>query len=55
VLNLVSHIERKHREGVYENRVLRRIFIPEREEIRGGWGKLHDEELHNLFSSSNII
>jgi hypothetical protein len=34
---------------VFENRVLRRIFGPEREEVAGGWGRLHNEELHNLF------
>jgi hypothetical protein len=31
-----------------ENRVLRRIFGPKRDEVIGGWKKLHDEELHNL-------
>jgi hypothetical protein len=40
---------------VYENRVLRRIFGPKRDEVKGGWKKLHNEELHNLYSSSNII
>jgi hypothetical protein len=38
-----------------ENRVLRRIFGPKREEVIGGWRKLHNEELHNLWSSPNII
>jgi hypothetical protein len=33
---------------VFENRVLRRIFGPEREEVTGGWRKFHSEELHNL-------
>jgi hypothetical protein len=33
---------------VFENRVLRRIFGPKREEVRGDWRKLHNEELHNL-------
>jgi hypothetical protein len=36
---------------VLENRVLRRIFGPKRDEVRGGWRKLHNEELHNLYSS----
>jgi hypothetical protein len=36
------------------NRVLRRIFGPNREERAGGWRRLHNEELHNLYSSSNI-
>jgi len=35
--------------------VLRRIFGPEREEIFGGWGRLKNEELHNLYPSRNII
>jgi hypothetical protein len=35
--------------------VLRRIFGPKRDEMIGGWSKLHNEELHNLYSSSNII
>jgi hypothetical protein len=33
---------------VFENRVLRRIFGPEREEVAGGWRRLHNEELHNF-------
>jgi hypothetical protein len=40
---------------VLENRVLRRIFEPKRDEVTGGWRKLHNEELHNLYSSPNII
>jgi hypothetical protein len=40
---------------VFENRVLRRIFGPKREEVAGGWRRLHDEELHNLYSSPDII
>jgi hypothetical protein len=32
---------------------LRRIFVPEREEVVGGWRRLHDEELHNLYASPN--
>jgi hypothetical protein len=39
---------------VFENRVLRRIFGPKRDEVTGGWRKLHNEELHNLYSL-NII
>jgi hypothetical protein len=38
-----------------ENRVLRRIFGPKRDGVTGGWRKLHNEELHNLYSSPNII
>jgi hypothetical protein len=40
---------------VFENRVLRRIFVPKRYEVVGGWRKLHDEELHDLYSSPSII
>jgi hypothetical protein len=40
---------------VLENRVLRRIFEPKRNEVTGGWIKLHNEELRNLYSSLNII
>jgi hypothetical protein len=40
---------------VFENRVLRRIFGPKRDNITGEWGKLHDEELNNLYSSPNIV
>jgi hypothetical protein len=40
---------------VFENRVLRRIFGPKRNEVAGKLGKLHNEELHNLYSSPDII
>jgi hypothetical protein len=40
---------------VFENRVLRRIFVPKRNEVTGEWRKLHSEELHNLYSSPDII
>jgi hypothetical protein len=40
---------------VFENRVLRRIFGPKRAEVIGGWRKLRNEELHNLYSSPSII
>jgi hypothetical protein len=36
---------------VFENRVLRRIFGPNRDEVTGEWRKYHKEELHNLYSS----
>jgi hypothetical protein len=45
----------EHRLMVFEDRVLRRIFGPKREEVAGGWRKLHNEELHNLYASPNII
>jgi hypothetical protein len=40
---------------VFENKVLRRIFGPKRDEVTGGSRKLHNEELHNLYSSPSII
>jgi hypothetical protein len=40
---------------VFENRVLRRMFGPKRDEVRGGWRKLHNEELHDLYSLPSII
>jgi hypothetical protein len=40
---------------VFENRVLRRIFGPKRDEVTEGWRKLHNEQLHNLYSSPSII
>jgi hypothetical protein len=40
---------------VFENRVPRGIFGPKRDEVIGGWRKLHNEELHNLYCSPRII
>jgi hypothetical protein len=40
---------------VFENGVLRRIFGPKRDEVTGGWRKLHNEELHGLYSSPGIV
>jgi hypothetical protein len=40
---------------VFENRVLRRIFGPKRDEVRGEWRKLHNKELRDLYSSPSII
>jgi hypothetical protein len=48
-------LREEHRLRVYENRVLRRIFGPKRDEVIGGWRKLHNEELHNLHCSPDII
>jgi hypothetical protein len=39
---------------VFENRVLRRILGPKRDEVTGEWRKLHNKELHDLYSSLNI-
>jgi hypothetical protein len=48
-------LREEHRFNVFENRVLRRIFVSKRESVAGGWRRLHNEELHNLYVSSNII
>jgi hypothetical protein len=48
-------LREEHRLRVFENRVLRRIFGPRRDEVTGGWRKLHNEELHDLYSSPSII
>jgi hypothetical protein len=40
---------------MFENSVLRRIFRAKRDEMIGGWRKLHNEELHNMYCSPNII
>jgi len=44
-----------NRMKVFENRVLKKIFGPKRDEVTGVWRKLHNEELHDLYSSPNII
>ena len=48
-------LRKERRLRVFENRVLRRIFEPEREEVTGEWRKLHNEELSGLYSSPNIV
>jgi hypothetical protein len=48
-------LSEEHRLRVFENRVLRKIFGPKRDEVMGEWRKLHNGELHNLFSSPDII
>jgi hypothetical protein len=48
-------LREEHRLRVFENRVMRRIFGPKRDEVTGEWRKLHSEELHNLYSSPDII
>jgi hypothetical protein len=48
-------LSQEHRLRVFENRVLRRIFEPKRDEVTGEWRKLHSEELHNLYTSPDII
>jgi hypothetical protein len=48
-------LREEHRFRVFENRVLRRIFGPMRDEVTEGWRKLHNEELHGLYSSPSIV
>jgi hypothetical protein len=45
----------KHGLRVFENKMLRRIFGPKRDEVTGGWRKLHNEELRDLYTSPSII
>jgi hypothetical protein len=45
----------EHRLRVFKNRVLRRLFGLNRDEVMGGWRKLHNEDLHDLYSSPSII
>jgi hypothetical protein len=48
-------LRQEHRLRVFENKVLRKIFGPKRDEVTGGWRKLHNEELHDFYSSPSII
>jgi hypothetical protein len=48
-------LREEHRLRVFENRVLRKIFGPKRDEVIGGWRKLYNDELHNLYCSPSII
>jgi hypothetical protein len=48
-------LREEHRLRVFENRVLRRIFGPKRDEVAGEWRKLYNKELHDLYSSPSII
>jgi hypothetical protein len=40
---------------VFEIQVLKRIFVPKKEEMAGGWRRLHNEELHNLYASPDTV
>jgi hypothetical protein len=63
ILSLVSYgcetwsltLREEHRLRMFLRTVLRKIFGPKRDEVIRGWRKLHNEELHNMHSSSNII
>jgi hypothetical protein len=46
---------KEHRLKIFENKVLRRIFVSKGEEVTGIWRQLHNEELSNLQSSTNIV
>jgi hypothetical protein len=48
-------IREEHKLRVFDNMVLRRIFGPKTDGVTGGWRKLHNEELHDLYSSPSII
>jgi hypothetical protein len=48
-------VREEHRLRVFENRVLRKIFGPRRDQVTGVWKKLHNKELHHLNTSSSII
>jgi hypothetical protein len=48
-------LREERRLRVFENRVLRRIFGPKRDEVSGEWRKLHNEELHDLYSSLKSV
>jgi hypothetical protein len=48
-------LREEYRLRAFLNRVLRRKFGPKREEVAGGWRRLHNEELHNLYASKILL
>jgi hypothetical protein len=52
---LFFDIREEHRLRVFENKVLRMVFGPKRDEVTGEWRKLHNEEIRDLYSSPSII
>ena len=55
ITTLMKLIEEGTQAAVFENRVLRRVFGPKRDEVTGEWRKLHEEELRDLYSLPNIV
>jgi hypothetical protein len=52
---LALTLREEHRLRVFENRMLRRISGPKRKEWMGGWRRLHNKDLHNLYTAPNTI
>jgi hypothetical protein len=53
--NWCHTLREEHRLWVFETRVLRGIFEPKRQKVAGSWRRLHNEKLHNLYASTNIV
>jgi hypothetical protein len=52
---MIIAVREEHKLSIFENRVQGSIFGPKREGLVGGWRRLHNEELHNLYTSRNVI